>query len=113
MRLAALFGFAAAASMAGCTHVQRSSTDLVVIGHVQTLGVEPYPGDDLGMNAIITGRLSITRLISGRPPSSVLTVKYIAHMDRPTGEMRLHLRRSNEGIWLVCNDGKGRGYICS
>ena len=83
------------------------------MGHVQTLGVEPSADDVFAMNAIFTGQLSITRVISGRPPSSLLTVKYIAHMDRPGDEMRFHLRRSHDGIWFVCNDGKGRGYICS
>lgn len=66
--------------------------DLVVFGRVKGLKYESL--DELFMNTRITARLTITRVVSGRPPSRILTIEYIAHTDyvedRP---FRFHLRR--------------------
>ena len=89
----------------------NKATDLVVFGRVTTLNYEVL--DDLGMSTAITAQLTITRVVRGRPPSSVLTIKYIAHSDRvPDREFRFHLRRSKQGIWLACKDSVGVGYVC-
>jgi hypothetical protein len=85
--------------------------DLVVFGRVQGLNYESL--DEFSMDAQITARLTITRVVRGRPPSSVLTIKYIAHTDYAQDRIfRFHLRRSQEGGWLACSDDGGRGYIC-
>lgn len=85
--------------------------DLVVFGRVKGLRYESL--DELSMNARITARLTISRVVSGRPPSRGLTIKYITHTDyaedRP---FRFHLRRWRRGVWLACSNGVGRGYIC-
>lgn len=115
VKFPALYTFTAVAilaAVAGCAHDGNSpTTDLVVFGKVRTLAYEPL--DDLG-DSQITARITITRVLSGRPPSSVLTIKYIAHAGlTPDQEFRFHLQRSTEGIWLVCSGGEGRrGYIC-
>jgi len=85
--------------------------DLVVFGRVKGLNYESL--DEFSMNAQITARLTITRVVRGRPPSSVLTIKYIAHTDYAQDRtFRFHLRRSREGVWLACSDDGGRGSVC-
>jgi len=85
--------------------------DLVVFGRVKGLNYESL--DEFSIDARITARLTITRVVRGRPPSSVLTIKYIAHTDYAQDRtFRFHLRRSQEGVWLACSDGVGRGYVC-
>ena len=104
---------AALTASSGCVHnADVPNADLVVIGHVSTLGYEPL--DELGMSGVTTARLTINRVLKGRAPSPVLTIKYIAHSDLPADlEIRFHLRRSKDGIYLVCRDPRvGRGFIC-
>lgn len=85
--------------------------DLVVWGRVKSLDYEAL--DEFGFNGQITARLTITRVVRGRPPSSVLTIKYIAHTNYVEDRaFRFHLRRSKDGAWLACSDGGGRGYVC-
>jgi hypothetical protein len=98
---------------AACAHIPDArSDDLVVFGRVKSLGYEPL--DELGINGQITAQLTIMRVISGRPPTRVLTIRYIDHTDlMGDREFRFHLRRSPEGVWLACADGAGRGYACS
>jgi hypothetical protein len=89
-----------------------ASTDVVVLGKVETLKYEAL-GDGLVMDGQFTARLTVTRIIRGRPPSHVLTIRYIAHTDRQVGYVgQYHLRRSKDGIWLACRKGRDRGYIC-
>jgi hypothetical protein len=97
----------------GCVHhAAVPSTDLIVYGHVSTLTYEPL--DEFGMSGVMTARLTVTRVVKGRAPSSVLAVKYIAHEDLPADQdRRFHLRRSKDGTYLVCRDPRGgRGYNC-
>lgn len=85
--------------------------DLVVVGRVKTVDYAAL--DDFGLNGQMTGQLTITRTLRGRPPSTQLTVRYIAHSYLPEeSELRFHLRSAKNGIWLVCKQGEGRGYIC-
>jgi hypothetical protein len=97
---------------AACAHVQDgTSDDLVVFGRVKSLDYEPL--DELAIDGRITARLTITRVISGRPPAAVLTISYIAHTDLASDqEFRFHLRRSQQGVWLACAEGGSRGYVC-
>ena len=104
---------AALTASSGCVHhAGVPSTDLIAFGHVRTLTYEPL--DELGMSGVMTARLTITRVLKGRAPSPVLTIKYIAHTDLPADqELRFHLRRAKDGIYLACRDRAGvRGYIC-
>jgi hypothetical protein len=97
----------------GCVHTADVSTnDLVAVGTVETMHYEPL--GDLGANGVFTARLSISRVINGRAPASVLRIKYIAHTNLAQNrEFQFHLRRSTEGVWLACNHGaESRGYNC-
>lgn len=112
-RVRALVLAAALTAFSGCVHhVEAPSSDLIVLGHARTLTYEPL--DEFGMSVVMTARLTITRVVKGRAPSSVLTVKYIAHEDLPANQdRRFHLRRAKDGTYLVCRDPRGgRGYIC-
>jgi hypothetical protein len=100
---------AALASGAGSARIARD--DLVVEGRVKTLQYEAL--DEFGLNGQMTARLTITRVVRGRPPSAVLTIRYIEHSYLPEdSELHFHLRPTKSGIWLVCSQGKGRGYVC-
>jgi hypothetical protein len=102
---------AAMAPLASCAPVARDRTsDLVVYGLVEDVDHEVL--DEWGINVAITAKLSITRVVRGTPPSRSLTIKYITHSGIPPGHaVRLRLRYSKEGYWLVCAEG-GRGYRC-
>ena len=116
MRFSKARAFTVAAALtasSSCVHnADVRTTDLVVFGHVSTLGYEPL--DEFGMSGLMTARLTISRVLKGRAPSPVLTIKYMAHTVLPADlEIRFHLRRSKDGIYLVCRDPRGgRGFIC-
>jgi hypothetical protein len=85
--------------------------DLIVMGYAKTRAYEVL--DEYGMSTAITADLRISKVISGRAPSRILTIRYIAHTDlRDDRELRFHLRRSATATWLVCKQGDGQGYIC-
>ena len=110
-----LFAFVLTATLAPVAGSARDSRiradDLIVFG--QAKGLKYQALDEYGLDGQFTAQLTITRVVHGRPPSSVLTIKYIAHTDLDEDRaLRFHLRRSKDQIWLVCNDGGGRGYIC-
>lgn len=111
----ALCSFVLATTLPPVAGVARDSSiqadDLIVFGRVKGLSYGSL--DEFSMDAQITARLTITRVVRGRPSSSVLTIKYIAHTDYAQDRIfRFHLRRSREGAWLACSDDGGRGYIC-
>ena len=86
--------------------------DLIVIG---TIGNQEYIEalDELGMNGLITASLRVKRVIEGRPPSSRLKIRYIAHsFMSEKRERRFRLRRREDGIFDVCSEEGGRGFIC-
>ena len=104
---------AALTALSSCLHnANVSNTDLVVVGQVRTLSYEPL--DEFGISGVMTARLTIARVLKGRPPSPVLTIKYIAHTDLAADqEFRFHLRRTTDGNYIACRDRRGvRGYIC-
>ena len=85
--------------------------DLVVMGHLITREYEAL--DEFGASVTMTADLRISRVLQGHAPSGKVTVRYIAHTDAPENrELRLHLRRSSGGTWLVCKKGRSEGYIC-
>lgn len=82
------------------------------MGYPSTRSYEPL--DEFGMSGVITARLRISKVLQGRAPSRMLTIRYIAHMDLPKDRARrFHLRRSSSDTWLVCKQGNGQGYICN
>lgn len=104
-------GTGATADSAAKTGTQAN--DLVVLGQAEkSLAYEVL--DEFGMNVRITARFRIARVIEGRLNPSTIKIRYIAHSDMPTDrELKLRLRRSEDGIYLVCGEGGGRGYICN
>lgn len=98
---------------AGCATTQpvhENENDIVAFGMLKSRGYEAL--DDDGLDARITAELHISRVVAGSAPSRVLIIHYIAHSDLPEGrELRFHLRRADDGTYLVCTEG-GRGYIC-
>ena len=114
-RAPALIAFIVAATLAAVAGPTLASSkhahDLIVYGHVENQNHDFL--DDLGLDVLITARLTITRSVKGQAPSSVLTIKYIAHSDLDENrDFRLHLRPGDDQAWLVCNDHGGRGYVC-
>ena len=101
------------ASLEAKGHASRIGRgDLLVTGYASTRAAEAL--DEFGMSSDITAELRISKVLRGRAPSQVLTIRYIAHTDLPEdSELRFHLRRSSASTWLVCKEGKGLGYICA
>lgn len=95
-----------------CAHLTPTEAiDLLVLGHVETFNSEGW--DEWGLNGEFSGRLRVTRVLRGVPPSSLLPIRYIAHDSYASDrELELHLQRAGDGTWHVCSDGRGRGYIC-
>ena len=102
----------ACALLTACAHTAPAeSTDLLVVGRIDTTGSTSL--DEWGLNVMFTGDLKITRVLKGRPPPSPLPVRYIAHSAYASDrEREFHLRRAENGSWLICREGSGRGYIC-
>ena len=87
------------------------SGELVVWGTLKNRSFEAL--DEWGLNGSAAADLHITHVDSGRAPSRILKIRYIAHSYIKEGvEMRFRLQRSETGEYLVCTEG-GRGYICS
>lgn len=85
--------------------------DLIVMGHLTTREYEAL--DEFGASVAMTAELRISRVLQGHAESRNITVRYIAHTDAPKNrELRLHLRRTSGGTWLVCKEGRSEGYIC-
>ncbi|WP_156878135.1 hypothetical protein [Sphingopyxis sp. QXT-31] len=97
---------------AAAEEAQHLSEYLVVTGKVETLDNEVI--DEWGLNLIFTARMRIARVISGQSPrSATISIRYIGHGPMLQNKrMRLRLRRSEDGIYLVCSRGGSRGYIC-
>ena len=103
---------ATCAPLGACAHTgPAKSSDLVVVGQIETLSSASL--DEWGMNVMFNGTLKVTRVLKGKAPPSPLPVRYIAHMEYlPRTEAKFRLRRAENGDWLVCRQGSGRGYIC-
>jgi hypothetical protein len=98
--------------VAGCAHTAPNGAgDLIVEGYIE--GVAEEILDEAGVNVLFKGRLRVTRVLRGTPPSSPLTIRYIAHTPYASDRvLKLHLRRWGDGAWVVCQRPGGRGYIC-
>ena len=88
------------------------SRDVYVVGTIENMRFEPEdaPDDMLG-HGWFTARLHISRTVSGRVPSSVITVRYFAHTYMGWKDFLFHLRPSKEGDYIVCSDN-GEGARC-
>jgi integration host factor subunit beta len=88
--------------------------DLEVVGRVRNLHYEPiHDPDDLLGHGWITARVRISRVVRGRSPSRLITVRYIAHSFRYGGRpVRLRLRADGSGTYTVCAEPGGEGLIC-
>ena len=88
-----------------------TETDYVVVsGKLKNLDFDVL--DEWGMNVRITAQLRVRRVVKGRLKARVLTIRYITHSGLPEDtEIKLRLRRSNDGSYLLCSNG-GRGYVC-
>lgn len=106
----------ATSSVASCASISdpsQPSEDLFIIGQIERNEPEVELLDDLGMNMVVTAQLRILRVDAGIAPSKQLKVRYIAHSYLAEGtKHRLHLRLSDDGVYLVCSDGGGRGFLC-
>ncbi|MDB5695257.1 MAG: hypothetical protein JWN21_800 [Sphingomonas bacterium] len=92
---------------------QQSPRDLIVLGRIKTLSYEATndPDDILG-HGWITAELHVRKVISGKPPSRSLIVRYFAHSTfRDDRTFRLRLRRIESGQYLICSEG-GIGARC-
>lgn len=102
-----------AVSCASVRDPSQPSEDLFIIGQIERNEPEVESLDDLGMNVVVTAQLRILRVDAGIAPSKQLKVRYIAHSYLAEGtKHRLHLRLSDDGVYRVCSDGAGRGFIC-
>lgn len=112
LRLAAASALLQSASPAAAQRDARVRPgDLIVMGYASTRSYEAL--DEFGMSGAMTAKLRILKVLRGRAPSRIVTIRYIAHMDLPKDRaLRFHLRRSSSGTWLVCKQGGGQGYIC-
>jgi integration host factor subunit beta len=86
--------------------------DVYVVGTIENISYqhEEIPDDMLG-HGWFTARLHISRTVSGKAPSSVITVRYFAHTYMGWKDFLFHLRPSKEGDYIVCSDN-GEGARC-
>ncbi len=110
--LLATFLLQAETSLTSAQDISDRAGDLIVVGTVRNQEyVEAL--EELGMNGLITASLRVSRVIEGRPPSSHLKIRYIAHSFMSVKrERRFRLRRGEDGIYDVCSEDGGRGFIC-
>ena len=95
---------------AGSPQIGANSGDLVAWGTLKNHSFKVL--DEWGLNGRATADFHITRVVTGRTRSKVVRISYIAHSYIHEGvEMRLRLKRSGSGEYLVCSEG-GRGYVC-
>jgi integration host factor subunit beta len=89
--------------------------DLEVVGRLlRNVGYESIDDpDDLLGHGWITAHFRITRAVHGRPPSRLITIRYLAHSYRPANStMQLRLRADVNGTYTVCAEPGGEGLVC-
>lgn len=117
VRLASFLAFAlsitAAPGIASARAPGSMSKDAVVYGTVENIDYEGVSDpDDLLGHGWVTARLHVTRVVSGRVPSSAFTIKYFAHTYMYEDRVfRFHLRLSPKGDYVVCTQN-GEGVRC-
>lgn len=88
--------------------------DLEVVGRLKNLDYQlaDDPKDILG-HGWITAQLRISRVLRGRSPSSLITIRYLAHTYRnESSPVRLDLRANANGTYTVCAPPGGDGALC-
>jgi hypothetical protein len=89
--------------------------DLEVVGQLLCnvdFGSIEDPDDLLG-HGWVTAHFRITRAVRGKPPSHLITIRYLAHTYRlANSPMRLRLRVNANGIYTVCAEPGGQGLVC-
>ncbi|PXA97997.1 hypothetical protein DMC47_10935 [Nostoc sp. 3335mG] len=90
----------------GAPAQEPTKPDIVVVtGRVEDLRYDEL--DDVGLNFEVTATLRISRVAS-----PTVRIKYITHGGLPkNADLRLRMRRADDGTYLVCSDGS-RGYMC-
>ena len=88
--------------------------DLEVVGRLRNLRWEHVddPEDLLG-HGWATAEFRISRVLRGRAPSRLITIRYFGHTyltDRHP--IRLRLRANGNGIYLVCARPGREGVVC-
>jgi hypothetical protein len=107
-----LWLFFAAQSPAGVRF--QPPPDLEVVGRLKNFDYEAIddPEDLLG-HGWITARLRILRVVRGRSPSRLITIRYLAHTYRnESSPVRLRLRGNANGTYTVCATSGGDGLVC-
>ena len=88
--------------------------DLEVVGRLQNLDYAAVddPEDLLG-HGWITARLHISRVVRGRSPSRLITIRYLVHTYRnESSPVRLRLQANANGTYTVCATPGGDGLVC-
>lgn len=89
--------------------------DLEVVGQiVRNLDYEGTDDpDDLIGHGWITAHFQITQTLRGRPPSRLITIRYLSHTYRRAhATIRLKLRANANGTHTVCAEPGGFRLVC-
>jgi hypothetical protein len=89
--------------------------DLVVTGKLKNLDYQLVGSpDDLLGQGWITADLRVKRTLEGSAPSRVLRIRYFAHTYlREDRQFKFHLRRREDGTYLVCMPAGSIGVQCN
>ncbi len=89
--------------------------DLMVVGRLKNLDYELVTSeDDLLGQGWITADLRVLRTLDGIAPSRVLRVRYFAHNYlREDKRFKFHLRRRDDGSYLICMPAGSVGVQCN
>ena len=102
-------------AMQGSVTAPPPPPDLEVFGRLQKnleCQLIEDPDDILG-HCWVTARFRISRVIRGRAPSLLITIRYLAHTYRLEDRLiRLRLRANSSGTYIVCAEPGGEGLRC-
>lgn len=88
--------------------------DLEVVGRLRNIDYQTIaePEDGIG-HGWITAEFRISRVMRGRAPSRLITIRYLAHTYRREDlPIRLRLKANRNGTYTVCAEPGGEGLIC-
>ena len=91
------------------------SRDLIVIGKLTNQNYESVEiPDDLIGHGWITADLRVKQALQGQPKNRILKIQYFAHTYlREDKSVKVHLRRTGKGSYLVCNPPGSSGVQCN
>ncbi|GLR46399.1 hypothetical protein [Sphingomonas astaxanthinifaciens] len=105
-----------AAGLAPTGAAIRDSRDLEVVGRlVENVGYRSLdiPDDVLG-HGWITAKFRITRVLHGRAPSRLVTIRYFAHAALVKNvRMKVRLRPADDGSYTLCAPPGENGPRCA